>query len=108
VSRDLPPALIGRWIHAREQDEGDVRVYRPAGTPLPPARGRTGFELRLDGTLLRFGIAGTDASRTTNGVWYSPDAGTLRIELPEIGYSEVLELVEVGEEVLKVRLLAES
>lgn len=37
--------LIGRWVHAFEEDEPGVRVFRRAGTPLPPARGRVTLDV---------------------------------------------------------------
>jgi hypothetical protein len=49
---DPPAELYRRWVHAREEDDGDLRVYRPAGYDLPPARGRRGIEFRPGGELL--------------------------------------------------------
>ena len=37
--------LIGRWVHAFEEDEAGVRVFRRAGAQLPPARGRAALEI---------------------------------------------------------------
>lgn len=55
-----PPELIRRWVHAHEEDEGDVRVYRPAGYDLPPARGRRGLEFRPDGEVTVYGPGPAD------------------------------------------------
>lgn len=52
--------LFRRWVHAREEDEGDVRVYRPAGYDLPPARGRGGLEFRPDGEVIVYGPGPAD------------------------------------------------
>ncbi len=52
--------LTGRWVHSHEEDEGDVRVYRPAGYDLPPARGRRGLEFRPDGEVVVYGLGQTD------------------------------------------------
>ena len=57
---ELPPELIRRWVHAHEEDEGDVRVYRPAGYDLPPARGRRGLEFRPDGEVIVYGPGPAD------------------------------------------------
>jgi hypothetical protein len=51
---------VGRWVHAHEEDEGDVRVYRPAGYDLPPARGRRGLEFRPDGEVVVYGPGPAD------------------------------------------------
>jgi glutathione synthase/RimK-type ligase-like ATP-grasp enzyme len=43
--------LIGSWLHAREEDQADVTVYRPEDYPLPPARGRESITFEADGTV---------------------------------------------------------
>jgi hypothetical protein len=82
---DLPPDLFRRWVHAREEDEGDLRVYRPAGFDLPPARGRRGIEFRPDGELLVYGPGPADKPTASPGqmndvdiVSVEPDRLTLR------------------------------
>lgn len=82
---DPPPDLYRRWVHAREEDEGDVHVYRPAGTELPPARGRRGIEFRLDGEVLVYGLGPADKPTASPGrmedveiVSVTPDRLTLR------------------------------
>jgi hypothetical protein len=50
----------GRWVHAHEEDEGDLQVYRPAGYDLPPARGRGGLEFRPDGEVVVLGPGPAD------------------------------------------------
>jgi hypothetical protein len=64
---DLPPELFRRWVHAREEDEGDVRIYRPAGYDLAPARGRRGIEFRPDGEVLVYGPGPADKPTATPG-----------------------------------------
>lgn len=51
---------LGRWVHSREEDEGDLRVYRPAGYDLPPARGRRGIEFLPGGGLVVYGPGPAD------------------------------------------------
>src|SRR5438034_663791 len=41
-----------RWLHSHEEDADAAKVYRPDDYPFPPARGRMGFELKPDGSLL--------------------------------------------------------
>ena len=62
-------ALCQRWLHSHEEDSGNEKVYRPATYNFPPARGRTGFELRRDGTLVRIGIGATDRPIESSGTW---------------------------------------
>jgi hypothetical protein len=77
--------LYRRWIHAREEDEGDLHVYRPADYDLPPARGRRGIEFRPDGELLVYAPGPADKPVATPGrmedveiVSVEPDRLTLR------------------------------
>ena len=59
--------LYRRWVHSREEDEGDLRVYRPAGYDLPPARGRRGIEFRPDGEVLVYGPGPADRPTASPG-----------------------------------------
>lgn len=59
--------LYRRWIHAREEDEGDLRVYRPSDYDLPPARGRRAIEFRPDGELLVYAPGPADKPVATPG-----------------------------------------
>jgi hypothetical protein len=77
--------LYRRWIHSREEDEGDLRVYRPAGYDLPPARGRRGIEFRPGGEVLVYGLGPADRPVASPGrmddveiVSVEPDRLTLR------------------------------
>jgi len=65
----LPVALFQHWIHVREEDEGTVRVYRPAAAPLPPARGREGIEFRRSGEVILYRIAPADGTTALAGRW---------------------------------------
>ncbi len=61
--------VCGRWVHAHEEDTGDEMVFRPAGTDLPPARGRLAFELRADGSFAEAGLGASDAPEEASGSW---------------------------------------
>lgn len=69
--------LAQRWLHSHEEDSEGNQVYRPADFPFPPSRGRDGFELRADGTLVDRGIGPTDRPQKTEGTWKLEDDGTL-------------------------------
>jgi hypothetical protein len=59
----------GRWVHAQEEDTMDEMVFRPAGTELPPARGRISFELRAGGDFAETGLGADDAPEKATGNW---------------------------------------
>ena len=102
MSDQIPAAVFGHWVQAGQ--EGDVGVYRRFGTPLPPARGRRAFEIRPDGAFLHHGVGATDATRTTAGVWRAEGARRIRAEFPGTDLpSETLDVVDVDDDVLKVR-----
>ncbi len=62
-------SLHGRWTHSFEEDSGDEMVFRPAGHPLPPARGRTSIELRPDGTYVESAPGPVDVPGESSGSW---------------------------------------
>jgi hypothetical protein len=74
--------LIGRWMHSREEDAGAAKVFRPADYSFPPARGREGFELRPDRSLVSIGYGPVDAPTESSGSWELQDDGTLVLHDP--------------------------
>jgi hypothetical protein len=65
----LPQLLCNRWIHSHEEDTAGELVFRPDGFAFPRSRGRAGFELRADQSLIETGIARTDGPQTSFGKW---------------------------------------
>ena len=61
--------VSGRWVHAHEEDADDEMVFRPAGTDLPPSRGRMALDLRPDGTYAESGLGPTDVPEEGTGTW---------------------------------------
>jgi hypothetical protein len=103
---ELPAELFQHWVHAREEDRGELRVYRPAGYAFRPSRGRDGFELHRDGTLIRHLIGPADGTRTRTERWTDLGGNRLRIERAAGGGAEEsevwqIESCELG--VLKIR-----
>jgi hypothetical protein len=94
---DLPPELFQHWMHAHEEDSGDLQVYRPADYDFPPARGRRGFELRPDGELVLYGPSPSDRPEATAGTWSPLGAGRVRLGDRE------LEIVSVSSDRLTAR-----
>jgi hypothetical protein len=76
---ELPPELFQHWVHAHEEDSGDVQVYRPVDHPLPPARGRRGFELKPDGELILYGPGASDRPEATTDRWSPSGSGRVRL-----------------------------
>lgn len=88
----LPDQLVGNWVHAHEEDTATEKVYRPAGYPLPPSRGRDGFELSMDGSLVLTRPGSADRARNQIGRWRLREGGILVFsdptgqEMREMGY----------------------
>jgi hypothetical protein len=98
---DLPPELFRHWVHSHEEDAGGVQVYRPAGYPFPPARGRRGFELKPDGEAVLYGPGPSDRPAATTGRWEPSGSGRVRLAGSE------LEIVSVEPDRLTARWSAD-
>jgi hypothetical protein len=95
--------LHGEWVHAREEDTATEQVYRPAGFPLPPSRGRTGMEFNVDGTFKRIGIGATDISSVKQGAWQvdPAKAGEVRVEVD--GQPQTLQIQDLKQDRLTLK-----
>jgi hypothetical protein len=69
VGESRREAVLGKWVHAHEEDTDGEMVFRPASHPLPPSRGRTSIELRSDGTYLESAPGPVDAPVESTGEW---------------------------------------
>jgi hypothetical protein len=101
IDRDL---VIGRWTHAHEEDSEDEMVFRHAGSPLPPSRGRKSLELKPDGELLEQVAGPSDKKQRSSGRWLLEANGTIKLfkegsDQP----SRTLEVISVDPERLVVR-----
>ena len=63
------PMLHQHWVHSREEDTEFEAVYRPQSYNFPPARGRRGFELKEDGTLVEYSPGPADRPVGKPGQW---------------------------------------
>ncbi len=61
--------VVGRWTHVHEEDHDDVWVFRPAGTALPPARGRASLLLDAGGDATAGYPGADDRGVTDEGSW---------------------------------------
>lgn len=104
ISITLPSQIYRRWVHSREEDQGDILVYRPSDYPFPPARGREGMEFRENGEFIRYQIGPTDRSLAIPGQWSVKDTNVVEIQFPnQSASSYTLTILECDEQILKVR-----
>ncbi len=92
--------LCQLWIHSREEDTATETVYRPAGFPLPPSRGRPGLKFDPDGTFKRIGIGAADISQVKEGVWNSAGADQVRVTVE--GQSQLIKILELKQDRMSV------
>jgi len=68
--------LGGEWVHVHEEDGPDGRVFRRAGVPLPPSRGRQRLSFNPDGTAVESG-PGADDRTASQAISWSVDGQTI-------------------------------
>ena len=68
------PDLTGTWIHSHEEDHDGLQVYRPAGYPFPPARGRSALTLASDGSARSGSPGPDDRGIVADGSWHLADS----------------------------------
>jgi hypothetical protein len=95
--------LIGRWVHAHEEDTEAGRVFRPAGDRLGPSRGRESWELRADGTFVGARPGPTDEPAHTAGTWALEGDRLLIREGDSDPVERAMTIVDAGPERLVVR-----
>jgi hypothetical protein len=76
-----PPEILGVWLHSHEEDTDSTMVYRPRGYAFPPSRGRDAIDLRLDGTLIEYGIGPDDRGQAVVGRWEDLGHGRTQITI---------------------------
>jgi hypothetical protein len=76
IARDT---LSQHWVHSHEEDTDTEMVFRPATYAFPRSRGRRGFELKRDGSLVESRIGPTDRPVKAEGTWRLEDEGTLTL-----------------------------
>jgi len=95
--------VSGRWVHAYEEDTEDEMVFRPAGTDLPPARGRMAFELRADGAFAETGLGASDVPEEATGSWVVENDTITLSEGATQGVPREMEVVTADEERLVIQ-----
>jgi hypothetical protein len=79
------------------------QMFRPAGTDLPPSRGRLAFELRADGTFAESGLGATDVPEEATGSWVLEGETITLSKGATQGVPREMEVVTADEERLVVR-----
>jgi hypothetical protein len=69
MPEDPTKLLSNRWIHSHEEDTDSEMVFRPADFNFPRSRGRTGFELRPDQSMVEIQPGADDRPEKTQGKW---------------------------------------
>lgn len=104
AAEQLPANIFGqRWLHSHEEDTATEMVFRPATYLFGPSRGRTGFELRPDGSALAIGIARADGPQEDEAKWNLQAANEIRIQVPKTQETRSLNLLSVAPDRLVVR-----
>jgi hypothetical protein len=75
----LPLQLFRHWVHSREEDQGDVQVFRPPDFAFPPSFGRDGMEMRPDGTFIQHDIGPADEPVQVPGRWTQRGPGRVEV-----------------------------
>lgn len=92
--------LQQRWLHSHEEDGPAEMVYRPASYPFPRSRGRSGFELKPDQTLVNIQPGANDAPTATTGTWAVDEANNLLLHGETS--TRTLSIISAGEDRLVV------
>ena len=97
--------VSGSWTHAFEEDEGEVRLYRPTSFAFPPSRrGRETIDFGNAGQVVT-GMPGPDdrPQLASSGL---TALGMNRFRLDGAGApGQVIEIVEAKPDLLKVRFV---
>ncbi|MBI4780974.1 MAG: hypothetical protein HY785_06580 [Oscillatoriophycideae cyanobacterium NC_groundwater_1537_Pr4_S-0.65um_50_18] len=100
----LPSPIFRQWTHSREEDQGDILVYRPNDYSFPPARGREGLEFCENGEFLYYSMGPTDRSLGVPGRWSLQQTNGVEIQFTDRSIpSYTLTIIECSEQILKVK-----
>jgi hypothetical protein len=96
----MSSGLSGNWTHSFEEDEGEVQVYRSSSSfAFPPSRrGRETLDFSPSGQV-DTGMPGADDKRQHS----TSSVVALGMNRFRIGDGRVIEVVESGPDVLKVK-----
>lgn len=75
--KELPKYVFQHWVHSHEEDQTNIETFRPSSYNFPPSRGRRGFEVREDGSMVMYDIAPADGIVENQGYWFAEDPGRI-------------------------------
>ena len=94
--------LQRRWVHSHEEDTEGEMVFRPASYSFPPSRGRSGLDLRSDGSYGESGPGPADKPEETGGGTWDLDGDVLRLRTAA-GGTQTLKVVSAEPDRLVVK-----
>jgi hypothetical protein len=95
-------AVQREWVHSHEEDSGGEQVFRPASYAFPPSRGRSGLDLRSDGSYGESGPGPTDRPEETGAGTWELDGDVLKLRTAD-GGTRTLKIVSAQPDRLVVR-----
>lgn len=107
----VPPCLLGRWVHSREEDTERTRTYRPSGWPLPLSRlPRQVLEFEPDRRVVSRVGGPADSRIAREGRW-DVEPGEpilLRLDWRDTPQPALIEVITCSKELLQVRVVGGS
>ena len=95
--------LTKRWMHSHEEDTPGQMVFRTAAFNFPRSRGRNGFELHPDQSMVEIQPGAGDAGQESTGKWELRGEKTLAFFKPEAREPErTLKILSADEDRLVV------
>jgi hypothetical protein len=98
------------WYHSYEEDQGDLKAYRPDGFEFPPARGRAGMAFHDEGLFTKYLIGPTDKRVKVPGEWSKLAKKTYKITFSEQKKKDhhlsdlQIEVIELSKDKLVLRM----
>ena len=100
----LHPEIFQHWVHSHEEDQKGLEVFRPSCYPFPPARGRTGFEIKRNGEFILYQIARGDGSEEVRGHWKTKGKNVIVASFDNREIKELtIEIVSYNKDILKIK-----
>lgn len=101
---EVPPEIFKHWTHSHEEDTEDVEVYRPHDFKFPPARGRTGFEIKENGEFIQYDIGPACGIEEVMGFWKAEGKNKIRVWFEsQKRESYTLSIVSCDEDMLRIK-----
>jgi len=102
-AQNFQDTIYQKWMHSYEEDQAEVKVYRPTSFNFPPSRGRTGFEIKENGDFIEHGIGPTDIPVKTQGRWEMKKNSQISVNFSDEKKGYALEIISINENQLKLK-----